>query len=123
MSKNIVPTLTQKYNDLHALVQKSYADKREQEDVWQSICKQLLEPDGRTIRSGTMQCFDHFLGTGKLLTHKDYAVQKGGGTSHSDIILAMLESGELKGPWSNVMVDFDAKTEYYRLFFEKPVAV
>lgn len=119
MSKNIVSTLTQKYNDLHTLVQKSYADKQEQEDVWQSIRKQLLEPDGHTVRKGAMQCFDHFLGTGRLLAHKDYSVQKVGGTSYSDIILAMLENGELKGPWSNVMVASDAKTEYYRLFFEK----
>jgi len=117
--KSTIPTLTQKYNDLHALVTLSYADKQEQEDVWQSIRKQLLEPDGRTIRSGIMQCFEHFLGTGKLLAHKDYTVQKAGTTSSSDIILAMLESGELKGPWSNVMVDSDEKSVYYRLFFER----
>lgn len=121
--KSTIPTLTQKYNDLHALVTRSYDDKQEQEDVWQSIRKQLLEPDGLTIRSGNMQCFDHFLESGKLLTHRDYTVQKAGGTSHSDVILGMLESGELKGPWSNVMVDSDEKSVYYRLFFERDPVV
>jgi len=57
------------------------------------------------------------------MVHKDYCIQKGCGTSYSDIILAMLESGELEGPWCNIMVASDSKNEYYRLFFERPVAM
>ena len=34
---NIVTTSTQKYNDLKALVMRSYADERERNEIWEYI--------------------------------------------------------------------------------------
>ena len=62
--KNTIPTLTQKYNDLHALVTRSYADKDEREDVWQSIRKILLNPDDNSIQANIMEFFEDMIELG-----------------------------------------------------------
>ena len=119
MRKNTIPTLTQKYNDLHTLVRMSYADKQEQEDVWQSIRKILLNPSDSSIYANIMELFEGLIELGTPIGHKDFCIQKENGSSPSKIILPMIERKEIDRPWCCFKTGDDSNGEFFRLIFRK----
>ena len=117
--KSTIPTLTQKYNDLHTLVKASYADKQEREDVWQSIRKILINPDDNSIHASTMELFEGMIELGTPIGHKDIYQQNGNGAFPTQIILPMVERKEIDRPWCNFVTRYTPDGEYNRLIFRK----
>ena len=119
MRKNTIPTLTQKYNDLHTLVRMSYADKLEREEVWQSIRKILLNPNDNSIHANIMEFFEVMIELGTPIGHKDFHIPKESGTYPSQIILPMIERREIDRPWCCFKTGDDSNGEFFRLIFRK----
>ena len=117
--KSTIPTLTQKYNDLHALVIRSYADKQEREDVWQSIRKILLNPYDNSIHESTMELFEGMIELGTPIGHKDIYLQNGNGAFPTQIILPMVERKEIDRPWCCFKTGDDANGEFFRVIFRR----
>ncbi len=68
---NIVTTSTQKYNDLKALVKRSYADEKERNEIWEYITDYILTDDKKQIQEDRLEQFASFLGHERLLAHID----------------------------------------------------
>ncbi|MBR3668553.1 MAG: hypothetical protein IKN70_00860 [Fibrobacter sp.] len=117
--KSTIPTLTQKYNDLHALVTRSYADKDEREDVWQSIRKILLNPDDNSIQANIMEFFEDMIELGTPIGHKDFFIRRGSDTTAMQTIIPMIRNGEIDRPWCNFVTRYAPDGEYNRLIFRK----
>jgi len=117
--KSTIPTLTQKYNDLHTLVKASYTDKQEREDVWQSIRKILLNPYDNSIHASTMELFEGMIELGSPIGHKDIYQQNGNGAFPTQIILPMIERKEIDRPWCCFKTGDDANGEFFRVIFRR----
>lgn len=117
--KSTIPTLTQKYNDLHALVTRSYADKEEREDVWQSIRKILLNPDDNSIQANIMEFFEDMIELGTPIGHKDFFIRRDSDTSAMQTIIPMIRSGEIDRPWCCFKTGGDTNGEFFRVIFRR----
>ena len=117
--KSTIPTLTQKYNDLHALIKKSYADKDEREDVWQSIRKILLNPDDNSIHANIMEFFEDMIELDTPIGHKDFFIRRDSDTTAMQTIIPMIRSGEIGRPWCNFVTRYAPDGEYNRVIFRK----
>ena len=117
--KNTIPTLTQKYNDLHTLVKSSYADKQNREDVWQSIRKILLNPYDNSICANTLELFEGMIELGTPIGHKDFRIPKENGSSPTQVILPMIERKEIDRPWCCFKTGDEPSGEHYRLIFRR----
>ena len=67
-------TPTQKYNDLKALVKRSYADEKERNQIWEYIAGYILSPDRTQIQEERLDDFTEFLGHEGRLAHIDIVV-------------------------------------------------
>ncbi len=68
---NIIMTLTQKYNDLKALVKRSYADENVRNEIWEYIMGYILTDDKKPIQEDRLEQFTTFLSHEGCLTHND----------------------------------------------------
>ena len=71
---NIVTTSTQKYNDLKALVKRSYADEKERNEIWEYITDYILTDDKKQIQEERLEQFATFLDHEGRLAHIDIVV-------------------------------------------------
>ena len=71
---NTIMTPTQKYNDLKALVKRSYADEKERNQIWEYIAGYILSPDRTQILEERLDDFTEFLGHEGRLAHIDIVV-------------------------------------------------
>lgn len=117
--KSTIPTLTQKYNDLHTLVKASYVNKQEREDVWQSIRKILLDPNDNSIHANIMEFFEDMIELGTPIGHRDFYISKNSDTSPTQVILPMVKRKEIDRPWCCFKTGDDANGEFFRVIFRK----
>lgn len=117
--KNTIPTLTQKYNDLHALVKKSYADKCEQEEVWQSIRNAILDPNDSSIQANVLDFFETFIEQDIPIAHRDIYIRRDSDMAAQETITPLIMSGEIEGPWCMFMTRYDPDGENNRLIFKR----
>ena len=68
---NIIMTLTQKYNDLKALVKRSYADENVRNEIWEYIMGYILTDDKKQIQEDRLEQFTTFLCHTSRLAHID----------------------------------------------------
>lgn len=71
---NTIMTPTQKYNDLKALVKRSYADEKERNEIWEYIAGYILSPDKTQIQEDRLEDFTEFLGHEGRLAHIDIII-------------------------------------------------
>ena len=71
---NTIMIATQKYNDLKALVKRSYTDENERNEIWEYISNYILSPDKMQIREECLEDFAMFLGHEGRLVHIDIVV-------------------------------------------------
>lgn len=71
---NIIMTPTQKYNDLKALVKRSYADENMRNEIWEYITGYILTDDKKQIQEDRLGQFTPFLDHEGLLAHIDIVV-------------------------------------------------
>ena len=71
---NIIMTPTQTYNDLKALVKRSYVDETERNEIWEYIAGYILSPDKTQIQEKRLEHFATFLGHEGRLAHIDIIV-------------------------------------------------
>ena len=71
---NIVTTSTQKYNDLKALVKRSYADENVRNEIWEYIMGYIYTDDKKQIQEERLEQFAIFLDHEGLLAHIDIVV-------------------------------------------------
>ena len=71
---NITMTPTQKYNDLKALVQRSYADENVRNEIWEYITDYIFTKDKKQIQEDRLGQFAPFLDHEGLLAHIDIVV-------------------------------------------------
>lgn len=71
---NIIMTLTQKYNDLKALVKRSYADENVRNEIWEYIMGHILTDDKKQIQEDRLEQFTTFLSHEGRLAHIDIVV-------------------------------------------------
>ena len=71
---NIIMTLTQKYNDLKALVKRSYADENMRNEIWKYITGYILTDDKKQIQEERLEQFATFLDHEGRLAHIDIVV-------------------------------------------------
>lgn len=71
---NIIMTPTQNYNDLKALVKRSYTDENERNEIWEYIASYVLSPDRTQIQEERLEDFTAFLGHEGRLAHIDIVV-------------------------------------------------
>lgn len=71
---NIIMTPTQKYNDLKALVKRSYADEKVRKEIWEYIANYILSPDKKQIQEDRLESFATFLSHEGHLAHIDIVV-------------------------------------------------
>lgn len=74
MIMNIIMTPTQQYNDLKALVKRSYADEKVRNEIWEYISNYILSPDKTQIQEDRLEGFTEFLGNDGRLAHIDIVV-------------------------------------------------
>ena len=117
--KSTIPTLTQKYNDLHTLVKASYVNKQEREDVWQSIRKILLDPNDNSIHANIMEFFEDMIELGTPIGHRDFYISKNSDTSPTQVILPMVKRKEIDRSWCCFKTGDDANGEFFRVIFRK----
>ena len=68
---NIIMTPTQKYNDLKALVKRSYADEKERNVIWEYIIGYIFTDEKKQIQEDRLEQFATFLCHEGLLAHID----------------------------------------------------
>ena len=68
---NIIMTPTQKYNDLKALVKRSYADENMRNEIWEYITGYILTDDKKQIQEDRLEQFTTFLCHTGRLAHID----------------------------------------------------
>ena len=89
---NTVQTLTQKYNDLKALVKRSYADENMRNEIWEYITGYILADDKKQIQEDRLEQFTTFLcHTGRL--------------AHIDIVLDTSDFDKYSTERSNALVE------------------
>ena len=71
---NIIMTLTQKYNDLKALVKRSYADENVRNEIWEYITGYIYTDDKKQIQEERLEQFATFLDHEGCLAHIDIVV-------------------------------------------------
>ena len=71
---NIIMTLTQKYNDLKALVKRSYADENVRNEIWEYIMGYIYTDDKKQIQEERLEQFATFLDHEGHLAHIDIVV-------------------------------------------------
>lgn len=71
---NIIMTLTQKYNDLKALVKRSYADENMRNEIWKYITGYILTDDKKQIQEERLEQYATFLDHEGRLAHIDIVV-------------------------------------------------
>lgn len=71
---NTVQTSTQKYNDLKALVKRSYADEKERNEMWEYIAGYILANNGNEIQENNLEAFSRLTEHKGLLAHIDIVV-------------------------------------------------
>ena len=71
---NIIMTATQKYNDLKALVKRSYADENVRNEIWDYITDYIFTDDKKQIQEDRLGQFAPFLDHEGLLAHIDIVV-------------------------------------------------
>ena len=68
---NSITTPTQKYNDLKALVKRSYADEKERNVIWEYIIGYIFTDEKKQIQEDCLEQFATFLCHEGRLAHID----------------------------------------------------
>ena len=71
---NTIMTPTQRYNDLKALIKRSYTDEKERNEIWEYIAGYILSPDKTEIHEDRLEDFTEFLGHEGRLAHIDIVI-------------------------------------------------
>lgn len=114
---NIFMTDTQRYTDLKRLVESSYTSEIEADDVWKSICRNLVTPDQTNLINANLDMYTSFLDTGKPICHLDFFIDK----QDDDPFLDALERSYVDTPCCEFTMGYVSESKrHHRFVFVNP---
>lgn len=121
---NIIMTLTQKYNDLKALVKRSYADENVRNEIWEYITDYILTDDKKQIQEERLEQFATFLDHKGRLAHIDIVLDATDFNKYSaerDKVFVNAIEKAWPSPWVSICYGESIETDHElnRFFYMK----